>query len=288
MIACTIVNVAANFLNFFRNFIFPPRCFICTKYIGHADDNAICANCWHDLEFITKPYCGKCGVSLRKFAIYSAANTNLNLDVECDTKYRCHKCRIDEARGRKKYYVQIRSALLYTSIAKNLVKKFKYHKDLNLQNIFCNLLSRPLEEIIANELKIAKPHNGHKGDLYKKSKYIITPVPLHKQRLKERGYNQSALLAKKLAKIYDMEYVPDLLIRKTNNKSQSQMNGKARLLNVRNIFSFNSQYNLIPKYEAIFLIDDVITTGATVNECCKILARHNKADRIYAISIART
>ena len=96
---------------------------------------------------------------------------------------------------------------------------------------------------------------------------FIVPVPLHKQRLRERGYNQSAEIARHLSLKLNMEYQADLLLRLRNTATQTRFSRQERIKNVSN--AFICQTDLSGK--RLLLVDDVITTGSTVNECCSAL-----------------
>ncbi len=100
---------------------------------------------------------------------------------------------------------------------------------------------------------------------------VIIPVPLHPKRLFKRKYNQSALLAQKLAKHFHKEYLPLVLKRKKNTISQGHLNRTKRQANVRGAFYISTPEEIQGK--KILLIDDVYTTGATLNECAKILKK---------------
>ena len=106
-----------------------------------------------------------------------------------------------------------------------------------------------------------------KNDFYKDIDLII-PVPLHKVRLRERGYNQSKLIADELSRLLSIP-VKTNLIRTKNNKSQTGLNRKERIKNVLNIFEVKEIEDL--KEKNIILVDDILTTGATLNECTRVL-----------------
>lgn len=105
--------------------------------------------------------------------------------------------------------------------------------------------------------------------------YIIS-VPLHKQRLKVRGYNQSELIAKEIAKHFNIRYCKDLLLKKNYIPAQSTLTRLERQQNVQNAFSLNVK-KLQPEFLSncnfsnIAIFDDIFTTGATANECAKAL-----------------
>lgn len=114
--------------------------------------------------------------------------------------------------------------------------------------------------------------------------YII-PVPLHKTKVRERGYNQSEYLAKGLSESLNISFIFDSITRKHYTKSQTKLTLIEREKNVKDAFALNKSYTEKIKDKNIILIDDVITTGATVNECIKILCEAG-ANKIFTVSLA--
>ena len=98
---------------------------------------------------------------------------------------------------------------------------------------------------------------------------IIIPVPISKKRFKERGYNQSELIARKIAKYAGIKYANNVLIKTKNNIAQSLLEEQNRKENVKGVYKLNCSKKI--KNKNILLIDDIYTTGSTVNECSKIL-----------------
>lgn len=114
----------------------------------------------------------------------------------------------------------------------------------------------------------------------------LIPVPLHLRRLNFRGFNQSLILAQQLAQKWNSP-VSDILQRHRYTKPQVELNGPKRLTNVTDAFSMkNPAQRLNPEINYI-LIDDVCTTGSTLNECAKVLRRHG-AEKILAAVVAKT
>jgi len=121
------------------------------------------------------------------------------------------------------------------------------------------------------------------GEVIKKNNFekkfdMIIPVPLHKSRERERGFNQSDLLSRFASSESGTPLFKNIVIRTKNNKSQSQLSYKERIENVKNIFRVK-QPEMI-KDKKIILIDDIITTGLTVNSCCGELKKHGAKDII--------
>ncbi len=114
---------------------------------------------------------------------------------------------------------------------------------------------------------------------------IITPVPLHRNRIWARGFNQADILAREIAKLLGVNFA-NLLIRSKNTKPQFGLSRNLRRQNVDGIFRFNLKKTAIIKNKTIVLIDDVIATGSTLKECAKVL-KNNGAKEIWALVLAR-
>ncbi len=107
-----------------------------------------------------------------------------------------------------------------------------------------------------------------------KSYDIIIPVPIHKNRKLKRGYNQTSLIAKKIAENFgNLQYIDDVLIKKIDNKPQSTKNKTDRKKDVIGVYELQNAEKL--KNKKILILDDIYTTGSTLNECCKILKQAN-------------
>ena len=123
-------------------------------------------------------------------------------------------------------------------------------------------------------------------NLLKKSKQplpeLIIPVPLHPRRLRKRGFNQSNLIAKSLAKTLDIDCDYKSLIRHKFTRPQVELTGKDREKAIRNAFSVTSEIK--PKHVA--LVDDVITTSNTVNQAAKVL-KQSGVENISVWALAR-
>ncbi len=124
-----------------------------------------------------------------------------------------------------------------------------------------------------------------KIDLETKNQYdYVIPVPIHNARYRERGYNQSDLIAKTVAQNINSIYAPDLLIRQVNTGTQTKLNASERSHNISQALKFSGKYNI--KGSKILIIDDVLTTGATLNECALILL-NNKARLVDVAALGR-
>lgn len=113
---------------------------------------------------------------------------------------------------------------------------------------------------------------------------VIAPVPLHPVKLRERQFNQSELLAERLAKKINKSMARDRLERIKNTAPQTELNRDRRIRNVRGAFMVKKNANF--KEKTILLVDDVLTTGATLHECAKVL-KDAGAKKVVALALAR-
>jgi ComF family protein len=113
---------------------------------------------------------------------------------------------------------------------------------------------------------------------------VVVPVPLHPRRLRWRGFNQSVLLGRELSRVFDLSLDPFLLQREVETPPQTQLSEDERRRNVRGAFTVNPQKSV--QNRSVLLLDDVYTSGATVNECSRCLQRAG-AKNIYVLTLAR-
>ena len=155
----------------------------------------------------------------------------------------------------------------YEGIIKELLINFKFNEKPYIYKCFVNFL-------IKNK-KICR---------FSKSYDIIIPVPIHYNRKVVRGYNQSALIAKNLANKLNVIYEEKVLLKRVNNKPQSTKNKEARKENVIGVYYTKNEYKIIGK--KILLLDDIYTTGSTVNECSRVLKLAG-AKKVDVVTIAK-
>lgn len=113
---------------------------------------------------------------------------------------------------------------------------------------------------------------------------IIMPVPISKKRNKERGYNQSALITTELSKKLNLELINNCLYKTKNVIEQSKLSKEKREENIQGVYSLKNIELL--KDKKLLLVDDIFTTGSTVNECCKVLRQANVKE-ITVLTIAK-
>jgi len=115
---------------------------------------------------------------------------------------------------------------------------------------------------------------------------MIVPVPLHRWRLLSRRYNQSAVLTNRIAQLTGCPSMPDLLVRKRATPTQGGLSRSQRQKNVRGAFAVRSGRHSQVKGRNVLLVDDVMTTGATVDACTRVLERAG-AQRVDVLTLAR-
>ena len=113
---------------------------------------------------------------------------------------------------------------------------------------------------------------------------LIVPVPLHRRRLRWRGFNQSLVLARQIGRGYAIPVDPFVLRREHETAPQTQLDEDARRRNVRGAFALNPNRSVDGK--SVLLVDDVYTSGATVNECSRTLKK-NGAKQVFVVTLAR-
>lgn len=206
-----------------------------------------CGPCWRQLNFISAPQCDICG---------------LPFDSGSEEKMVCAPCLTQTP-----IYTQARSVLVYDSVSKKLLLPFK-HGDATY-----------LAPALGKQMALISYEILNKTD-------YITPVPLHWKRLFKRRYNQAALLAQHLAKFSHSSLILNLLNRHKNTQPQGHLSKRQREENVHKVFSVNPKYATLLKGTTVTLVDDVLTSGATLNACAKAL-KHEGARDVYAITLAR-
>lgn len=227
------------------DFVLPPRCPLCSAQVDSPDSPSLCASCFSEVTFITPPYCLKCGTPFAS---------------QTEESHLCGQCMAGT-----NAYDMARAIYAFSGSAREAIHAFKYRKKTYLAKILIGLMEgRP------PPLRISQ---------YDK----LVPVPLHRNRLSQRGYNQSVLLAREMGRRHGVPVDEGALKRTRDSIPQVELTGAERQKNVKGVFSLEG--DVVEK--KILLVDDVFTTGATVNECAKVL-RKGGARRIDVFTLART
>ena len=188
--------------------------------------------------------------------------------------YLCTKCKIKIKRENKdinfervkdKYFKEHIYLFKYDGIIRKQILNYKFNEKSYIYKMFINFCK------------------NNRKTYCKIKKYDII-VPISQKRLKKRGYNQSSLLAKEIARITKKEYQENNLIKVKDNLVQSTLNKEEREENVKGVYKLKNEGTIYNK--KILLIDDIYTTGNTLNECSRILKQAG-ADKIGVFTIAK-
>ncbi len=212
-----------------------------------VDSGALCPACWSELDHISAPACSRCGLPFGH-------------DEGSDAV--CGGCLASPPA-----FDRARAALRYNDLAARLIVGFKHSDKLHHQGAFV----RWLERAAGPDLAAAD---------------LVCCVPLHRRRLWHRRFNQSALLANALAHHGGRTAAPELLVRRHATPSQAGLNRRQRIENLRGAMIVRPDMEDRVKDCRILLVDDVFTTGATVNACAKAL-RKAGAGHIGVVTLAR-
>ncbi|MGC8651131.1 MAG: ComF family protein [Minisyncoccia bacterium] len=235
------------FFNFLLDLLFPWQCLYCHQEVNN--DYPLCNNCFNQIPILDDFICPVC----QKRLAYP------------DLKHSsCIKQSALSALGVVSFY--------HHPILKETLHYFKYKQIQSLQIPLSLLMIKFLE-------------NSFYFSRLNKKQLIIIPLPLHFKKQKQRGFNQSALLAEQIAKYFHLPLETNILIRIINNPPQITMeDAQARQLNIQGIFKVKNQEHLLKK--TVLLIDDVYTTGATLNEAAKTLKQAG-AKKVIGLVLAK-
>lgn len=244
-----ILNYPRRSLNWILSVIFPKICLGCNKFTGKYEFDYVCKKCFGEIEFKNILECIGC-------------KKEVKLGLTCVSCGRDNS--IDQL---------IVTAKLSDPIIDKMIKAFKYK--------FIPNMSKPLSALTKRRIK----NLLFKGFGLFQNNPLFVSVPLYKKRLNWRGFNQAELLAQSIADSYHLSYVGDVLIRTANYKHQADIKTKEdRFNNVKNNFiATNSE---VIKGRTVLLVDDICTTGATLNECARVL-KEGGAKKVIGLVIAR-
>ncbi|MBI1977143.1 MAG: ComF family protein [Candidatus Omnitrophica bacterium] len=238
------------FNSYWRSFIrllYPASCVLCRTPLLIEESN-ICRECLQKIEHLKTPFCQKCARSLPPYGNYRSI---------------CSACRSE-----KPYFDHGFALVPYNEPVKQILHEVKFHKKLWLLQIFKNHLKNSL---FSQEL----------------SHYdLLVPVPLDWWRIRERGFNQSMVIAEMVRNINSKNKLPVLNVLKKRKRTlpQSKLRREERLANLENAFCTDASPKIRGKH--ILLIDDIFTTGSTINECAKVLKQYG-AEPVDFFTIAR-
>ncbi len=207
----------------------------------------LCPRCWKKIRFISAPFCARCGMPF---------------DFPVEEGTLCGPCLADPPP-----YATARAVLLYDEDSRKIILGFKHG-----------------DRTYAAKALAAWMHRAS-GPLLAEAGALI-PVPLHRARLFQRRYNQSALLAQEIGLLAGKPVMLHALRRIRETESQGHMKRKERRKNVSGAFDVAKKYQSGIRGKTVLLIDDVLTTGATVEECSRVLLGAG-ASRVHVLTLSR-
>lgn len=227
--------------------LYPVRCPVCGE-IAVPKEDKICTSCSNKLLLIIEPRCKKCGKP-----------------IEFEEKEYCIDCE-------KKDYHFVRGYALwsYDAVMKKSISDFKYNGKKEYAKFYVSELMHHYRETIQ---KLAPD--------------AIVPVPIHKDKYRERGYNQADILARLIAREVQVPVLSHLLTRDKKTLPQKQLSDKERLRNLRKAFGYNLKVSekFRGKLESVLLVDDIYTTGSTMEACTSVLMSYD-IKKVYFIALA--
>lgn len=229
-------------------FVYPPTCAGCALPLSPESNDSFCLECQENLELIGQPYCPVCGMPFLG---------------EGPSSHLCGDCLSDIY-----HFDRARAAGIYRGLLREVIQRFKYEGK--------TFLVRPLAQLVTHiAAGLADNHDSE----------FIVPVPLHPRRLRQRGFNQVSLLARQLGSKLRLPVDYSLLKRSRWTEPQTGLSRKQRAKNVKGAFDLSNQKKVRGKN--VLLLDDVFTTGETVNQCVRVL-RDGGAREVTVLTVART
>jgi ComF family protein len=226
--------------------VYPPLCLVCRTAV--RDPRALCAACWNKITFIDGAVCDCCG---------------LPFEIDPGADSLCASCL-----ARPPAFDKARAAMHYDDAGKGAILALKRADRLEFAHLFTLWLRRAGQPVLDET-------------------QVIVPVPLHRFRLWTRRYNQSAILAQRLARLTGKPFDPFVLMRVRRTPSQGEMpSAKARFRNMQGAFRVPAKRLATVRGRTVLLVDDVLTTGATIESCARVLRRAG-AEKVLVLTIAR-
>ena len=235
------------------DFALPPRCAGCGAIT--AEPHRFCLACWSKLVFLGDPCCAVCA---------------LPFEYGTTGEARCGACLAEPPA-----FARMRAAVAYGDIPRKVALKLKYGGRPGVAETMARLMQRHLPMVLEED-------GGGAGT----EPALLAPVPLHRWRIWRRGYNQAALVASALARRAGLETRLDLLERTRATPPLKAMNPKQRRDTVRGAFRVADRHRGTLRGHTIILVDDVFTSGATVDACARVLKRAGAA-RVEILCWAR-
>jgi len=229
--------------------LYPKRCPVCERVVGSGHIRA-CGECREELRYCEEPLCMRCGRPL----------------LGCHSEY------CDECQGRRYDFDRGFSLFQYDALVKRMISDFKFNGRAWYADFFAEELVKRYGKVLLE----LKPD-------------LLVPVPIHKSKLKIRGFNQAQLLSERISSLTGIESV-NLLIRTGRTKPQKELGFEERRKNLNGAFELDRRrlratIGMGQVLRTVVLVDDIYTTGATLNECARIL-KAGDISKVYFLSLS--
>lgn len=241
----------ADFAKGTMSLLFPASCLICEFTLEPLNRSFICSSCWGKIEWLPSLHCIKCG---KPFS-FPTSDPSIFPPV-------CLNCRENPP-----FFQRIFIPTLYRGVTAEAIKLFKYNHKRAIIRGFSKIIRYYLDKV---DMVSLKPDG-------------VTCIPLHRKRLKERGFNQAEDIARVLGRYLDCQVWNNLLSRVKNTRPQTELRKEERKKNIKD--SFKLRKKIKGKGIRVLLVDDVYTTGSTLNEAARELKKSGL--EVFAFTLAR-
>lgn len=221
--------------------LYPPRCPVCNEIVS-LKDSGICPLCKDKFQYVQEPYCLKCGKP-----------------IEDEGEEYCKDCK-----DKPHYYIEGRACFVYNEYMKESIYRFKY----NNKQEYATYYSKAIYDRLGRKMQFWNAD-------------ALIPVPIHKDRLKKRGYNQAELIAKGLSRLTNIPIKNHILTRKNSTKALKNLDAKERENNLKKAFIVKEN---VVELRTVIIVDDIYTTGSTVDAISSVLLEAG-VENVYFITL---
>jgi ComF family protein len=233
-------------------FLYPAQCRHCGENLDPADGHYICSSCWDQVKYIDMPYCEKCGHPLDPASTLP------------EKVFFCADCPDEASFGKARSI-----AYYYDSATGEAIRLLKDNGKTIMAGKLADMMAKGVHDLLdVNDYD------------------CIVPVPIHKKKLRKRGYNQMDLIGRKMSAKLGIPIDAQSLIKSVHTLPQRGLERRAeRIENIKGSFSIIDPSKIAGK--RVLLIDDVMTTGSTANECARVLMKEGKASNVDVLTLTR-
>ena len=232
--------------------LLPADCLLCKRPLKPLNRSFICLTCWQKVEWLPSGCCIRCGKPL----FIHGKNSDLDLI--------CFECKIDPP-----HFQRLFSPTVYRGVMAEAIRLFKYNGKRGIIRGFAQIIKICIKRFGLTSLGLE----------------AIVPVPLHVRRLRERGFNQAKDLADVIGKCLNIPVWNNYLVRVRYTKPQTRLKKQERRKNVKDAFSVKKSAKGQGKDKKILLVDDVYTTGITLNEASYEMKKDGA--QVFSFTLAR-